>query len=420
MNHVKIIYISYDGMTDPLGQSQVLPYLIGLSNLNFEIHLVSFEKVEKFKLKKDFIEKLLKNTHIIWHPLKYHQSPPVLSTLYDLWVLNKKAKEIISGNHISLVHCRSYISSLIGLKLKRKNGIPFLFDMRGLWADERIDGKIWSLKNPIFKLIYSFFKNKEKQFICESDYIVSLTTNAKNEIQSWKLNARIDEKIMVIPCCADLEHFSLKSLNNDKISQLQLSLAISKNDFVISYIGSLGTWYMIEEMMELFKVAQQKIKSCKFLIVTADDPEIALNAAKKNAISTHDIIIKKAERSEVPYLIALSKFSIFFIKPSYSKKASSPTKLAEILGMGVPVICNGNVGDVAQIVNDGKVGFVLEDFKKSDYEDVIDKMLAFLPADNKRIAAYANKYASLNDGVARYHEVYKRILHAKDDDMTHL
>jgi glycosyltransferase involved in cell wall biosynthesis len=177
---------------------------------------------------------------------------------------------------------------------------------------------------------------------------------------------------------------------------------------------------MIEEMMELFKVAQQKIKSCKFLIVTADDPEIALNAAKKNAISTHDIIIKKAERSEVPYLIALSKFSIFFIKPSYSKKASSPTKLAEILGMGVPVICNGNVGDVAQIVNDGKVGFVLEDFKKSDYEDVIDKMLAFLPADNKRIAAYANKYASLNDGVARYHEVYKRILHAKDDDMTHL
>lgn len=407
-------------MTDPLGQSQVLPYLIGLSKLNFEIHLISFEKEEKFKLKQDLIKGLLKNTHIVWHPLKYHQSPPVLSTLYDLFVLRKKADEIINKHHIVLVHCRSYISSLIGLRLKRKKGIPFLFDMRGFWADERIDGKIWNLKNPIFRLIYNFFKNKEKQFICESDFIVSLTNNAKNEIDSWNLKPNIASKIMVIPCCADLEHFSIESLNPKTLNQLQASLAISNHDFVISYIGSLGTWYMIEEMMALFKVAQEKIKSCKFLIVTADNPEIALNAAHKFSISEDAIIIKKAERSEVPYLIALSKFSIFFIKPSYSKKASSPTKLAEILGMGVPVICNDNVGDVAQIVNDSKVGFVLKEFNQVEFEEVIKQMLAFLPADGKRIAENANKYASLKDGVARYYEVYKLILQTTHDDKTHL
>ena len=39
-----ILYLSYDGMTDPLGQSQVLPYLIGLTKEGFTFHIISFEK----------------------------------------------------------------------------------------------------------------------------------------------------------------------------------------------------------------------------------------------------------------------------------------------------------------------------------------------------------------------------------------
>jgi glycosyltransferase involved in cell wall biosynthesis len=420
MNHLKIIYISYDGMTDPLGQSQVLPYLIGLCNFNFEIHLISFEKEDKYNLKKRDIEKLIENTPIIWHPLKYHQRPPILSTLYDLWILKRKALKIIEQNKIVLIHCRSYISSLIGLSLKRKKGIPFLFDMRGFWADERIDGKIWDLKNPIFRFVYRFFKKKEKEFICESDYIISLTSNAKEEIESWNFDTNISSKIKVIPCCADLDHFSIDSLNINILKHWPAKLGFSDTDFVISYVGSLGTWYMIEEMMELFKVAQAKITHCKFLIITADNPAIALKAAKKINIDENAIVVKKADRSEVPYLIALSKFSIFFIKPSYSKKASSPTKLAEILGMGVPIICNSNVGDVENIVNEGKVGFVLQDFNKKQFEIVIEKMLAFLPSDTKRISNYAKKYASLKDGVERYYEVYKSILQTTNDGKIRL
>lgn len=415
MYHLKIIYISYDGMTDPLGQSQVLPYLLGLSNYKIEIHLISFEKKEKFLHKKEAIELLLKNKSIIWHPLIYHQQPPVLSTLYDIWQLNKKVKSIIYKNKISLIHCRSYISSLVGLNMKRKKGIPFIFDMRGFWADERIDGNIWKLDNPMFKLIYKYFKRKEKEFICESDYIISLTENAKKEIQSWPLQNKHPLKIQVIPCCADLDHFSIHNTNNGVLEAWQQKLGIASNDFVISYIGSLGTWYMIEEMMDFYKIALQKIPHCKFLIITADSADIALNAASKVNIPVSSLIIKKAERNEVPSLIALSKFSIFFIKPSYSKKASSPTKLAEILGMGVPVICNANVGDVESIVTDGNVGFVIKDFNDNAYENTIQKMLDFLPVNSERISNYAVKYASLQDGVTKYYAVYSDVLQLTHD-----
>ena len=43
------LYLSYDGMTDPLGQSQVLPYIIGLQQKGIAFTLISFEKIERFK-----------------------------------------------------------------------------------------------------------------------------------------------------------------------------------------------------------------------------------------------------------------------------------------------------------------------------------------------------------------------------------
>ena len=43
----KVLYITYDGMTDPLGQSQVLPYLVGLSEKGYKFTILSFEKKER-------------------------------------------------------------------------------------------------------------------------------------------------------------------------------------------------------------------------------------------------------------------------------------------------------------------------------------------------------------------------------------
>ncbi len=39
-----ILFVSYDGMTDPLGQSQVLPYIREISKSNYRYTLISFEK----------------------------------------------------------------------------------------------------------------------------------------------------------------------------------------------------------------------------------------------------------------------------------------------------------------------------------------------------------------------------------------
>ena len=216
----KILYISYDGLTDPLGQSQILPYITGVCKKNeeFYFHIISFEKKERFTQNQRLIQNNISNYNISWHPLPYTKSPPVLSTLKDLLALKIHAKKLHKKEKFAIVHCRSYIPALIGLFLKKKYGVQFIFDMRGFWADERVDGELWNLKNPLYKFIYTFFKQKEKEYLQHADMVISLTHNAKKEMLTWDIPNLHEKKINVIPCAVDFNLFNPDNFSiEDKI-----------------------------------------------------------------------------------------------------------------------------------------------------------------------------------------------------------
>jgi glycosyltransferase involved in cell wall biosynthesis len=404
---IPVLYISYDGMTDSLGQSQVIPYLIGLTKKGYRFTLISCEKQENFAKQKNKIKELLDLNNIDWYPISYTKQPPVLSTVYDVLKIKNLAFNLHKKNNFSIVHCRSYIAALVGLQLKKKYNIKFVFDMRGLWADERVDGKLWNLNNPVYKTVYRFFKEKEKQFLENADYTISLTYNAKNEILSWKNINQKSLKIEVIPCCADLELFNKKNIKADKLTAFKKELYIKSDDFVLLYLGSIGTWYMLEEMMEFFSVLKQQYTHAKFLFVTRDEHERIIKTAVKYNVQDN-IILRAGNRDEIPYLISLSNYSIFFILPSYSKKASSPTKQGEIMAMGIPIVCNTNVGDTDKIVTDYKSGILVNEFNFSEYTSAVEKMQ--IKFNQEQIIKGAQEYFSLENGVDLYAKVYQSVL----------
>ncbi len=388
--NTRVLYLSYDGLTDPLGQSQILPYLCGLSS-SYSITIVSFEKKDRFTTGRIAIEAMCNAHFIIWSPLIYHKSPPILSTLYDVFRLKQKVKSLHLKNSYNIIHCRSYITSLVGLWLKRTYGVKLIFDMRGFWADERVDGGIWNLKQPLYKIIYKFFKEKERQFIQESDHTISLTHNAKNEILSWSGNA----SITVIPCCVDLQHFDPDKIDSIEKEKLKLELGIRPGDFVLFYLGSWGTWYMTKELLEFFYEFKMKHTTAKFLIVTGD--QVILN----NYPQASDVIIRKATRSEVPLFVSIASCSVFFIKPTYSKKASSATKMGEIMAMNVPIITNKGWGDAEEIIK-STGGYLHEIGAEIDTEK--------LKKINSETRQYCDENLSLETGVAKYAIVYSSLV----------
>lgn len=401
-----ILYLSYDGMTDPLGQSQVLPYLKGLTEKGYKFSLVSFEKEENSS-NTPIIRDMLNSANILWFPKSYTKKPPVLSTVWDIIRMYRTAKGILKENPFQIMHCRSYITALIGLRFKRRFGVKFVFDMRGFWVDERVEGGIWNLENPFYNWIYKYFKKRESEFFEESDFIISLTEAAKNEIND-KIATSI-RSIEVIPCCVDSKLFDYNILKYTQIEEAKNHLSLNSESFIISYLGSIGTWYMLSEMLEFFKELLSDKPNAIFLFITSDSSNSILNKAAHLGIEINKIRVIKSTRKEVPVYLALSQVSLFFIKPVYSKMASSPTKLAEIMAMGIPVICNGNVGDLNSIVNEN-VGIITDQLNTKGYHQVIKMLPQILQKDKLAIRNQAIKLFSLEEGVSKYAKAYENLL----------
>lgn len=434
-NTIQILYLSYDGLTDPLGQSQILPYLSELSSMGCKFTLISFEKPQRYAALRYKIENLCTAANIEWIPLEYTKHPLVLSTLYDIEKLQRKTEELHAKHNFDIIHCRSYVPSLVGLKMKKKHGVPFVFDMRGFWADERVDGRIWNLKNPIYKSIYLYFKKKERKFLENADAVISLTQTGKDEIENWfnenplfggsenyynyDRTIAVLKKITVIPCSTDLNHFDHSRISENKRKWLSAVYGIDPELEYLGYVGSLGTWYMENEMLNLYHHLWQQNPNLRFLILSHDNIDLLRTQADALKIPRSYILQIAAERKDVPALMTLMAASIFFILPAYSKKASSPTKQGELMAMGIPIICNDEVGDTDRILKKYKAGYVTSGFTEMDFEKISKNWKNIIAIKPEEIRQGAEEYFSLEKGVLKYKEVYESIVFKKNS-LTHL
>ena len=404
----RVLFISYDGMTDPLGQSQVIPYLTGLSRLGYDFTILSCEKSANYLLHKKEIENLLRSFGIKWAPIAYHKKPPVFSTMYDVIQLYKKARKLHSQFAFDMVHTRPGIPSLIGLKMKKKFGIKFLNDIREFYADSRADGDIWNLENFFYKKIYRFFKQKESEAVTKSDGIVCLTYAAEKIIKSWP-EYKLSIPLQVIPCSVDLNLFNPFHFDEEFKKHLRADLHIKENEFIVSYLGSVGSWYLIDEMIRFFKIISDQNAKAKFLFISPNAKTEILRLANKFNLDEKKIIVKKAARKEVPALLSLSEFAVFFIKPCYSKQSSSPTKHGEIMAMGIPVITNRGAGDVAEIITKYDSGMVLKELNDNEFH----KAATFISSEsftNKNCIRHAAKeFYDLKSAVEKYKTIYDQI-----------
>jgi glycosyltransferase involved in cell wall biosynthesis len=416
MQKKHILFVSYDGMTDSLGQSQVLPYIREISKKDYRYTLISFEKEARYQQHHATIEKICAAAEIDWIPISYAGSIPIISTIWNVYRLKKAVFKLHKRRPIDLFHSRSHVPSLAAHSLFQKKNVPFLFDMRGFWADERVDGKVWDLANPVFKKVYTFFKRKEIEFLIDAGAVISLTENGKDEILSWQhkqttplalRQKKLD--ISVIPCCVDTELFNPEKVTFDRQSELRTSLNIQADQFVLGYVGSIGTWYMLPEMLDFFQVLEKSNPTAIFLFISNEGDKVKELAAQKG-ISEDKIRVVSCLHSQVASYISLFTASIYFIIPAYSKKASSPTKQAELMSMGIPVICNAGVGDSDLIVQKHNAGWVVDNFTEANYQLVVDTIEKSDFTEFNMISETCKSIFALEKGAEIFEKSYVRIL----------
>jgi glycosyltransferase involved in cell wall biosynthesis len=355
---------------------------------------------------KKRVEEIINNAGIEWTVVIDAYKIPFVSFFRNQNRLKSQASRLCKMTSFDIIHGRSYLVASIGLYLKKHYQTKLLFDMRIFYADDKVDTHVWKTGNPFYRMIYLYFKNKEQKLFSLSDYIVTKTETSKNIlIQDY----HVQNPVSVIPSCVDFNLFNRESVTIEEQDAIRKQLGITKDDFIISYIGSLGNCYMLNEMMnfvsELIKVKPQT----KFLVITPDSEDIVIASAKKYGVDLQKIIVDFVMRSQMPLYISIMDVSIFFIRPVFSKKASSPKKMGEVLSLGIPIITNKGVGDVNAIVKDGTFGLLIEDFSTKSYQQVISQLDNLLKTTPALCSDTAKSYFSLEKGADEYARIYEHL-----------
>ncbi len=410
MKPVRTLYVCYFGLREPLVQTQVLPYLRQLQSDNLQVSLLTFEPRLNETWTADEISQqraALNEQGISWHFLKYHRWPSLPATIYDMangvWTI----LGIMRREGVSILHARNHVPAVMSAVARKIRGGRLVFDIRGFMPEEYTDAGVW----PENGYLYRGLKRVERYLLRTSDAFVLLTEKARDIVFPGCTDTdRAGRPIEVIPCCVDFARFETVAAISRESLRAELNLAERR---VIVYLGSFGGWYMTDEMTEFLAVARQQNPATFAMILTQSSSPTVIERMSSLGFEPNDFLVTQVAPGEVPRYLKAADIAISFIKPCYSKQSSSPTKIAEYLASGLPVVCNAGVGDLDKLINENQAGALLGEFNADSYQKALHEieLMKEDPALAERLRGVARREFDLvTVGRTKYRRLYDRLL----------
>tara|TARA_B110000008_G_scaffold272958_1_gene306460 strand:+ start:2437 stop:3630 length:1194 start_codon:yes stop_codon:yes gene_type:complete len=315
---VKALYFSYDGLLDPLGQSQIIPYVSAICSAGHSLTIVSYEKVERTKEQIKLMETKLQKIGVHWVRLEFRSG--------KLWAI----KRFISGALLirklcrdlqpDFLHLRGFLPAVIFQLSFSK--VPFLYDFRGFALGEWVDiGKI----NPS-SLIYRVLKRLDQKAVKNASGLVVLEECAKDLLKETYDVPNVPLK--VIRTCTDIKRYTKwKNVHNKKSRYLR---------FV--FLGGARFPYRPDLALMLTEKLIEHGVDCNIDFINKGDHGILEKANDLTNISKEKVKILSCEHYEIPDILATYDCGIVMVESSYWRRVCSPTKMGEYLAVGLPVI----------------------------------------------------------------------------------
>ena len=392
------LYLSRNGLLEPLGQSQVFAYLRGLSQ-DYNITLITYEKDEDWadKARLQKARRDCKDLGIRWLPQHFRQRPkivaPAFSMIRMVWLVRREVRR----RGIRLIHARSNIPAATALAVSWMTGVPFLFDLRSLFPEELITARRMRRGSFLHRAIIW----AERVCLAKSAAVISQTHVAVNHLKSVYPTELKNQRLVMIPTCADLDRFSPP-------------LDRPSGPTVHGCIGTiLSGWFRTDWLAAWLSAVAQNDTDARFEIVTRDDADrvrVALDPMNKFG---DRLTIGPRPSEEMPAAVRGHDLTVmFYAGGEVSELGRSPTRMAEVLGCGLPVVANEGVGDVADIIRRYNVGVVVKDGSQAAMMAALDELkeLRSDPDLPSRCRKAAEEVFSLQAGTEAYRKLYAKIL----------
>jgi glycosyltransferase involved in cell wall biosynthesis len=390
----KVLYISYWGALEQLGQSLVVPAVKKLANMGVEMTLVTFEKPHDLANSSEMsrVRRMFEADKIEWIPLKYHKGIP--ATPFDIshavWrgLLKRLRKKY------DILHARTYIGGLIGLPLAPLIGAKFVYHNEGFYPDEQVDGGFWTLNSRPHK-VAKYLENKMYQ---RADGIIALSHRAKTNLEQGYPN----KPVIIVPSCVDLDSFHLP----------ETQPVFSDDEIKLVYIGSVGGRYILDKIGAFVATARKTGKNVTLKIFSKADTNLITQMLDAGGLERGAWSLEAVPYSEMPNHLVKYQAGLFFLTQGISEHGCSPTKIGEYWAVGLPVITSPNVSDTDDFINRNKVGVIVKEHTVVAYLEALNELCELLKDKNlsSRCRKSAENHYALAPACERQFALYQQLV----------
>ncbi len=399
----RVLFVSYNGIREPHIRSQAIPYMRELSKRGMRFTLLTFEKPgelpsnDREALGREKRE--LSEQGVDWHWLRYHKRPSFLATLWDILRGFLYCAYLFPRRRIELVDARAIMAALMVYPLCRLLRVPFVFNIRGLMGEEYVDAGRWAAGSLTYRLTSAL----ERRCLKGCDAAVVLTRALRREIEEGSLRPPGGPPpVRVIPCCVDPERFRRRAEAED-----------AEGGLTFLYAGSVGGYYLVEEMLRFFERAQRLIPDARLLFLANNDLSGVEKALTAGGLPLGKVKLARVPHEAIPGEMVRAHVGLLFLRQSFARRAMSPIKLAEYLASGLPVVMTPGVGDSEEDLLPHRVGVMVREQTPEGYDRALKEILDLLadgPALRNRCRRVAESLFSLEAGVSEYEALYRSLL----------
>lgn len=393
----RLTHISIDGLSTPLGRSQVLAVSERLRAAGWTCTVLSLEPEPEDRADFEALERRVASGGIRWlHRPYIHGRLGTVKNVMSVAAMVRRMK-----GETDIFHCRSYFGAFFPAASSMFGRAPYVFDTRGYWVDEKIESGRWFQD----RASRSIARQVERQLYERASGIVCLTELATEDVRSGRFGRRHPEALSIcIPTCADYEKFTMEKGDPPH--------RFLRDGPIVAYVGSLNPSYEYRKSLELAVRVLQRIPRAKFLALTSQISDMT-SLTDELSIPQERRLITSVGHEEVHQWLPWIDFGLtLLVAPNQAKRASMPTKLGEFFATGVSPISHGANREVDEWIRRAGSGFVLDDLSAASLDQALE-FVAKGPPDSEslsRARRVAEPHFSLESGVARYDSLFQGVL----------
>jgi glycosyltransferase involved in cell wall biosynthesis len=317
-----VTYLSFDPVSEGVGASQVLPYVQGLAKRGVDVTLHSFERSPA-----DAVGDALGRAGAHWVPHTFGGAGGLAGAA-------RVVRGAVDIRGAELLHARAHLSGAAAVLARVRR---WVWDVRSFWTEQRIDLGTLGRGSAAERTL----RVVERQAARSSTAIIALAAAAIPLLEE-RAGCTLAPKARVISTCVDLERFTLRPFPDIDPVRLLMS-------------GSLNALYDVPAMLR-FSHAMAGLRPTVLEWVGPGESPWSAMLAGAGVVPHHCLF------ADMPAEVAAAHAGLCFLGGSRPSRAGAmPTKVAEFLACGRPVVVNAGIGDLDGLLEAHRCGVVIDE-----------------------------------------------------------